>query len=95
MKGPAEKGLLLDTRSMSYQLQPDDPAYERCCQRLKEDFGFDDEAIEVILNLRNQVTVLQSRLRRLESTLEIYQIGRGARLTRYREVFQEADWEDV
>jgi hypothetical protein len=76
-------------------LQPDDPSYERCCQRLKEDLGLDAEAIEVILNLRNQVTVLQSRLRRLESTLEIYQVRRGTRLTRYREVFQEADWEDT
>jgi hypothetical protein len=80
---------------MSYLLQPDDPAYERCCQRLKEDLGLDDEAIEVILNLRNQVTILQARLRRLESTLEIYEVWRGARLTRYREVFQEADSEDI
>jgi hypothetical protein len=80
---------------MSDLLQPHDPAYERCCQRLKEDLGLDDEAAEIILNLRNQVTVLQTRLRRLESTLEIYQVRRGARLTRYREVFQEADWEDI
>lgn len=76
-------------------LQPDDPAYERCWQRLKEDLGLEDEAVEIILSLRNQVTVLQSRLRRLESTLEIYQVRRGARLTRYREVFQEADWQDI
>jgi len=48
-----------------------DAAYERCCQRLKEDLGLDEEAVEVILNLRNQVTVLQVRLHRLESTLEI------------------------
>jgi len=85
----------LNTRLTFDMLQPDDPAYERCCQRLKEDLGLDDEAAEIIVNLRNQVTVLQSRLRRLESTLEIYQVRRGTRLIRYREVFQEADWEDI
>jgi len=72
-----------------------DAAYERCCQRLKEDLGLDDEAIEVILNLRNQVTVLQARLRQLESTVEIYQTGYGSRLTSYRQVFYEADWDDT
>jgi hypothetical protein len=72
-----------------------DAAYERCCQRLKEDLGLDEEAVEVILNLRNQVTVLQARLHRLESTLEIYQTGYGSRLTSYRQVFYEADWEDT
>ena len=80
---------------MSYLLQRDDPAYERCHQRLKEDLGLDDDSIEVILNLRNQVTLLQARLRSLESTLEIYEVRREARLTRYREVVEEADWEDV
>lgn len=72
-----------------------DAAYERCCQRLKEDLGLDDEAIEVILSLRNQVMILRTRLRTLESTLEIHQVRRTTRLTRYREVFQEADWEDI
>jgi hypothetical protein len=89
------KELALDTRSRTHPLQPDDPAYERCVQRLKEDLGFDDEAIEVILNLRNQVTALQTRMRTLESTLEIYEIRHGARLTRYREVIEEASWEDL
>jgi hypothetical protein len=85
----------VDRKSTSNRLQPEDSAYERCCQRLKEDLGLDDEAIEVILNLRNQVTVLQTRLHTLESTLEIYRLRHGTRLTRYREVFQEADWEDT
>ena len=39
--------------------------------------------------------ILQTRLRTLESTLEIHQVRRSTRLTRYREVFQEADWEDM
>jgi len=85
----------LDTKSTFNMLQPDDPAYERCCQRLKEDLGLNEEAVEVILNLRNQVTALQTRLHRLESTLEIYQTGYGYRLTSYRQVFYEADWEDT
>ena len=85
----------MDNKLISEMLRPDDPAYERCYQRLKEDLELDDDAIEVILQLRNQVTVLQSRLRRLESALQIYEVRRGARLTRYREIFQEADWEDI
>ena len=55
----------------------------------------DDEAVEIILNLRNQVMILQTRLRTLESTLEIHQMRHTTRLTSYREVFQEADWEDM
>lgn len=85
----------LDNKLISERLQPDDPAYTRCYQRLKEDLELDNEALEVILHLRNQVTVLQTRLRRLESTLEIYETSYGSRLTKYREVSYEADWEDI
>jgi len=85
----------VDSESRSNMLNEMDAAYERCCQRLKEDLGLDEEAVEVILNLRNQVTVLQARLHRLESTVEIYQTGYGSRLTSYRQVFYEADWEDT
>jgi hypothetical protein len=76
-------------------LQPDDAAYDRYRQRLKEDLGVEDGAVEIIVNLRNQVMILQTRLRTLESTLEIHQVRHSTRLTRYREVFQEADWEDM
>ena len=76
-------------------LQPGDPAYERCLQRLKEDLGLDEEALEVILNLRNQVTLLQSRLRTLETTMEIYETAQDSRLTRYRQVVYEAEWEET
>lgn len=76
-------------------LKFDEAAYDRYCQRLKEDLGLDDETVEIIVNLRNQVMILQTRLRTLESTLEIHQVRRSTRLTRYREVFQEADWEDM
>ena len=76
-------------------LEPEDPAFDRYCQRLKDDLGMDDEAVEIIVNLRNQVMILQTRLRTLESTLEIHQVRHTTRLTGYREVFQEADWEDM
>jgi len=85
----------VDNQSTSNKRDETDAAYERSFQRLKEDLGLDEDAVEVVLNLRNQVTVLQARLHRLESTLEIYQTGYGSRLTSYRQVFYEADWEDI
>ena len=85
----------MDNKSTSKTLHPDDPAYERCLQRLKEDLELDDEALEVILNLRNQVTFLQTRLRTLETTMEIYESAHGSRLTRYRQVYYEAEWEET
>lgn len=77
------------------ELQPGDPAYERCLERLKEDLGLDEEALEVILNLRNQLALLQSRLRTLETSVEVYESESGSRLTRYRQVFYEAEWEEA
>ena len=79
----------------STMLEPQDAAYDRCCQRLRDDLGVDDEAVEIIVSLRNQVMILQARLRALESTLEIHQVRHTTRLTSYREVFQEADWEET
>lgn len=70
-------------------------ALERCFQRLKEDLGLDEDAIEVVLKLREQVVVLQDRLHSLESTLEIYEAGANSRLTRYRQIVYEADWEEA
>ena len=86
----------MDNKSTtSNVLQPEDAAYERYCQRLKDDFGLDDDAVEIIVNLRNQVIILQTRMRTLESTLEIHEVRHSTRLMQYREVFEEADWEDV
>jgi hypothetical protein len=76
-------------------LQPGDPAYERCMQRLKEDLDLDDEALEVILNLRNQVTVLQTRLKTMEADIKVYETNYGSRFTRYRQVYYEAEWEEA
>jgi len=77
------------------ELQPGDPDYERCLQRLKEDLGLDDEALEVILHLRNQVAVLQARLHTLEADIKIYQSRHSSRLTHYRQVYYEAEWEET
>jgi len=86
----------VDNKSrISNVLHHDDAAYDRYYQRLKDDLGLDDEAVEIIVSLRNQVMILKTRLRTLESTLEIHQVRHSTRLTRYREVFQEADWEDM
>lgn len=71
------------------------PAEERCRQRLIDDLGLDDEAVQIIMSLRDQVTTLQRRLRELESTVEIYQAGYSIRLMLYREVVHEVDWEDI
>lgn len=77
------------------ELQPGDPAYERCLQRLKEDLGVDEETAEIIMNLRNQVTVLQARLHTLEADVKIYRSSYVSRLARYRQVFYEAEWEET
>jgi hypothetical protein len=70
-------------------------ANERSRQRLKDDLGLNDEAVEVIMNLCNQVAVLQARLREVESMVEVYNAGYSARLIRYRQVISEADWEEI
>lgn len=85
----------MEVKSTIMELQPDDPAYERCLQRLKEDLGLDEEALEVILNLRNQVTLLQARLRMLEADINIYKTSYGSRMARYRQIVYEAEWEET
>ena len=61
----------MDNEATSNILGEADAAYERCCQRLKEDLGLDEEAVEVILNLRNQVTALQARLQSRRALLKL------------------------
>lgn len=89
------KGRSLEIKSTIMELQPDDPAYERCLQRLKEDLGLDEEALEVILNLRNQVTILQARLRTLETDIKIYKASYNSRMEGYRQIVYEAEWEET
>jgi uncharacterized protein involved in exopolysaccharide biosynthesis len=89
---------LMDRRAsdnVKYAASKTDEAIERCRQRLKEDLGLDDEAVEVVMKLLDQVTALQARLRVLESTVEVYQAGYSSRLTRYRQMHYEATWEEL
>ena len=82
----------LSVRYLPYQ---ENQAGERRRRRLVEDLGLEGEAVEVIMRLCDQVSALQARLREVESRLEIYQAGHGARLARYRESYSEAAWEDI
>jgi hypothetical protein len=51
---------------------------------LKENLGMEDEADGIIVNLRT-----------MESVLQIHRVRHNTCRTRYREVFQEADSEDI
>ena len=73
----------------------DDPKLERFFNRLKEDLGLDEESIEVVMNLRKQVTALQTRLHSLETTMHYYEVHTDSRLTSYRQVVIEAEWEET
>jgi len=67
----------------------------RCQERLKEDLGLEDEAVEVVMSLRRQVILLQARLEALEFTLAAYQVEYGVDRKQVSEEFLEASWEDV
>ena len=67
----------------------------RCRQRLRQDLGLSDKALEVIMHLRRQLISAQARLREVETELEIQRTGQSVRLARYREVSYEAMWQDT
>ncbi len=67
----------------------------RCQERLKEDLGLEDEAVEVVMSLRRQVILLQARLEALEFTLAAYQVEYGAGRLPVSEEYLEASWEDI
>jgi len=70
-------------------------ANDRLRQRLKADLELDEDAIEVILNLHNQIMALQTRLQELESRMQVYQVESEGRFARYRETYFEAVWKDI
>jgi len=72
-----------------------DLAEARCRRRLLDDLELDEEAVDVVMNLRRQVIALQGRLHELEAALEIYQAESGTRMQRYRQVTFETVWEEV
>ncbi len=67
----------------------------RCRERLKEDLGLDDEAIDVIMNLRQQVILLQSRLEAMEFMLSAYQVEFDMDWKPAIREYIEASWEDI
>jgi len=85
----------LNNNSSSAVEELDDPELERFIQRLKEDLGLDEDAIEVVINLRNQVKGLQARVHTLETSMQFYEEHSGLRITRYRQVIVEAEWKEA
>jgi hypothetical protein len=75
-----------------YLYDPPEGFESRSQRRLQEDLGIDEVAVEAILRLRSQVIELQSRIRQLETELDVQDASRHIRLSRYREVVYEATW---
>lgn len=89
------KRFLLEGKRVITILEPEDSAYERFCQRLRQDFELDDEAVQLIVNLRNQVADLQARLTAMQADMQSFEADLDVRVTRYREVYYEAEWEEM
>ena len=68
---------------------------ERLYRRLREVLGINAAGIEVILRLRSQLIVLQTRVRQLETDLATAEAGQNARLRQYREARFEASWQEA
>ena len=64
----------------------------RSQRRLQQDLGVDDVGAETIVQLRNQIIEMQSRIRQLEAELSVQQTSEQRRLARYREIYYEATW---
>jgi len=67
----------------------------RCQKRLKEDLGVEQDAVEMILNLRKQVVALQSHIYELETELAALKASLLLRLAHNQEIFYEATWIEV
>lgn len=67
----------------------------RCQKRLKENLGIEQDAAELILNLRRQVVALQSHIYELETELVDLKASLLLRLANNRDVFFEATWIEV
>ena len=64
----------------------------RSQRRLQEDLGVDEVGAEAIVQLRNQIIEMQSRIRHLEAELIVQHASEQMRLARYRETYYEATW---
>jgi isopentenyldiphosphate isomerase len=67
----------------------------RCQKRLKEDLGLEQDAAEMILNLRRQMVALQSHIYELETELVDLKSSLLLRLDHNRDIFYEATWIEV
>jgi len=67
----------------------------RCQKRLKKDLGVEQDAAEMILNLRRQVVGLQSHIYELETELSAIKGSLLLRLAHNREIYYEATWIEV
>jgi hypothetical protein len=69
---------------------------ERLYRRhMQEVLGVNAAGIDIILRLRNQVSALQTRLRQLEVEIAMWEAGQHMRLTRHRDTWFEASWQEV
>src|SRR5262245_41445342 len=64
-------------------------------RRLREVLGINAAGVEVILRLRRQLIVLQTRVRQLEADLAGREAGQNTRLRQHREACFEASWQEV
>ncbi len=66
----------------------------RRAQRLRENLGLDEEAVEVILSLRRQLMELQSEMQALELELNQQRHRHARRMETFR-VYYEATWREL
>jgi len=76
----------------SFRYTPSEGHESRMQRRLQDDLGVDAAAAQAILHLRSQVIELQAHIRQLEAELTTHAASQQMRLSRYREVFDEAIW---
>ncbi len=84
----------MDNFERRYYFLDDDDYWERVLWRLQQDFELDPEGAELVLHMRRQVVDLQRRIRQLEAELRIHQHRHHLRLSRFREITYEADWDE-
>jgi hypothetical protein len=75
-----------------YWYGPSEGFEARSRRRLQADLGVDQSTAETILRLRNQVIELQVEIHRLEAELTVHRASQQIRVSRYKEVYNEATW---
>ena len=78
-----------------YRYGPSEGYAARSQRRLQDDLGLEEAAAETILQLRNQIIALQSRIHEMETELNAQNASQNMRLARYREIYYEATWTEL